>query len=392
MLRNSTPAILSVVSSFLLFNSTSVLAVEPAAVPLGEMNFYPSLNFATGHDDNILAEETGEKSSSVTRITPNFLLEAETDNTLYRLNYSIEKGILHSSNSDNYLDHNLTGTANIIGNSRNRIDLQVSTIKGHEARGDETGSATATDAPLKFDLNSLQAIYTYGGEEAKGQVELRAAYEDKDFTNFSSVTDSRDFDKISFGAQFNYRVTAKTSALFQATQNKIDYDDSNKDNTNRRFLVGATWEATAKTSGTVKVGWADKDFKDSSLKDTDGGTWDASINWNPKTYSTFIFSTGQEFGESTTADSHIDSSNYGLKWNHYWNDNLKTTIGYTLVNEDFSGSTQDDDTKTLLLGINHETRRWLNLGLGYTMVDKDSNVTGGSFKKNILMFTVQGSL
>jgi len=393
MQRYSTPVLQSIVSFFIFFNANAVLAVEPAAIPLGEMNLYPSLNFATGHDDNILATETGEQSSGITRITPNFLLEAETNNALYRLNYSLEKGILHSSNADNYLDHNLTGTANIIGNSRNRIDLRFSTIKGHEARGDETGSATATDAPLEFDLNSLQAIYTYGGEQAKGQVELRASYEDKNFTNFSSITDSRDYDKISFGAQFNYRITAKTSALFQATQSKIDYDSSNKDNTNRRFLVGATWDATAKTSGTIKVGWGEKDFKDSALKDTDGGTWDASINWNPRTYSTFIFSTGQEFGESTTADSHIDTSNYGVNWSHYWKDNFKTTISYTLVNEDFSGSTQeDDDTKTLLVGINHETRRWLNLGLGYTMIDKDSNITGASFKKNILMFTIQGAL
>jgi len=395
MQRKSTPILLTLISSALLLNTHSVSAVEPAAIPLGEMNLYPSLNFATGHDDNILAEETGKQSSWVTRITPNLLLEAETDNTLYRLNYSIEKGILHSSSADNYIDHNLTGTANIIGNSRNRIDLQFAVIKGHEARGDESGGATTTsDKPLEFDLNSMQAIYTYGGEDAIGRIEFDVGYENKDFTNFSSVTDSRNYDRISYGAQFEYRVTGKTSAIFQATQNKIDYDDPSvtKDNTNTKFLVGATWEATAKTSGTVKVGWADKNFKDDTRTDSDGGTWAASVNWNPRTYSTFVLSTGQVFGESTTADSSIDTSNYGLNWSHYWNDNLKTTIGYNLVNQDYSDSTRDDDIKTLVVGINHETRRWLNLGLGYTMVDKDSNQAGSSFKKNILMFTLQGSL
>jgi len=395
MQRKFTPVLLSLFSSILVLNANSVSAVEPAAVAIGEMNLYPSLSFATGHDDNILAEETGEQSSRVTRITPNLLLEAETDNTLYRLNYSIQKGILHSSNADNYLDHNLTGTANIIGNSRNRVDIQVEVIKGHEARGDESGGATTTsESPLEFDLNTLQAIYTYGGEDAIGRIELSLGYDNKDFTNFSSITDSRNYDRISFGAQFNYKITGKTSAVFQATQNKIDYDEASvtKDNTNTRFLVGTTWEATAKTSGTVKIGWADKDFKDNSRTDTDGGTWDASINWNPRTYSTVILTTGQEFGESTTADSSIDTSNYGVNWGHYWNDNLKTTVSYNLVNHDYSNSTRDDDTKTLLVGINHETRRWLNLGLGYTMVDKDSNLAGSSFKKNVLMFTAQGSL
>ncbi|EPJ56271.1 MAG: hypothetical protein OFPI_00610 [Osedax symbiont Rs2] len=392
MQRNSTPIFVSIVSSILFFNSNSVFAVEPAAIPIGEMNLYPSLNFATGYDDNILAEETGTKSSHITRITPNLLLEAETESSLLRLSYTIEKGILHSSTADNYLDHNLTGSANTIFDSRNRFDYRISMIKGHEARGDETGGATATDGVLEFDLNSMEAIYTYGGVDAKGRIELNAAYEDKNFTNFDSVTDSRDYDRISFGAKFGYRMTAKTAAVFEASQNRIDYEDSNKDNTNTLFLVGATWEATAKTSGTIKVGWADKNFKDSSLTDTSGGTWDASINWNPKTYSTFIFSTGQEFGESTTADSHIDSTTYGINWGHYWNDTLKSTIAYSLLNADFSGSTQDDDTKTLLVALNYETRRWLNLGLGYTMIEKNSNVSDGSFKKNILMFTLQGTL
>jgi hypothetical protein len=373
--------------------SNSASAIEPAAIPIGEMSLYPSINIVTGHDDNILATETDKVSSWVTRITPNLLLEAEDNNTLLRVNYSFEKGILHSSSDDNYLDHNLTSSVNYIINSRNRFDIQASLIKGHEARGEEDGGAISTaDKPLEYDLNSIQGIYTYGRREAKGQIELRTRYQDKDFTNFDSITSTRDFDQLDFAAKFKYKLTAKTSAVATVSQSKIDYDESNRDSTTNRYLLGAVWDATAKTTGKINVGWSEKDFKDASLTDADGGTWDAAINWNPKTYSTFTFNTGQEFGESTTTDTHIDTKSYGLSWQHFWKDHIKSNIGYNTQKENFSNSTRKDTTDTFVVSLNYETRRWLNFGIGYTLTDKDSNFNNVSFKKNTVMLTAQGSL
>jgi len=373
--------------------SSSVFAIEPAAIPIGEMSLYPSINIISGHDDNILATETNKVSSWVTRITPNLLLEAEDNNTLLRVNYSFEKGILHSSSDDNYLDHNLTSSINYIINSRNRFDIQASIIKGHEARGEEDGGAISTaNKPLEFDLNSIQGIYTYGRREAKGQIELRTRYQEKDFTNFDSITSTRDYDQLDFAAKFKYKLTAKTSAVATVSQSEINYEESNRDSTTNRYLLGATWDATVKTSGSINVGWSEKDFDDALLTDADGGTWDASINWNPKTYSTFTFNTGQEFGESTTTDTHIDTKSYGLSWQHFWKDHIKSNIAYNTQKEDFSNNIRKDTTDTFLLSINYETKRWLNFGIGYTLTDKDSNVSNVSFKKNTVMLTAQGSL
>ncbi|NRA22666.1 MAG: outer membrane beta-barrel protein [Oceanospirillaceae bacterium] len=376
----------------LIFSQHS-LAIEPAAIPIGEMNLFPSLNVITGYDDNILSTETNKISSWITRISPSFLLEAEDHNTLLRVGYSLEKGILHSSSPDNYLDHNFTTSINYIANSRNRFDLQASYIVGHEARGDEDGGAiSSTSSPLEYDLKTIQGIYTYGRKEATGIIELRARYQDKEFTNFRLVTLSRDYEQVDLGAEFKYRLTAKTSAIANITRNDIDYDTSNRDSTNMRYLLGATWEATAKTSGTIKVGWSEKDFKDASLDDGSGGTWDAEIYWNPKSYSTFIFSSGQEYGESTTAASYIDTNTYGINWQHFWKDNIKSTVAVNILEENYSNSIRKDTTDTFLLGLNYEMKRWLNLGLGYTYTDKDSNINALSFKKNSIMFTVQASL
>ncbi len=373
--------------------SVNLYAIEPAVVPVGAFDLYPSISFATGHDDNIQSTSTNEISSHVTRISPNLLIEAETDIMLLQINYAFEKGIISSSSNDNYLDHNLTASAQIIGNSRNRINLVASAVKGHEVIGQQAGGAqTVTNSPIKFDLNTLDATYLFGGAEAIGQIELRSRLQDKRFTNYRSTLSARDYDQLDLSASFKYRVTDKTRAVATIVNSKIDYDNLNRDSTKTKYLIGATWDATAKTSGSINVGWSEKDFKDSSLKDDSGGTWDAAITWAPKSYSVFEFSTGQDFGESTTTDSHIDSKSYAVSWNHFWKDNIKSIVSYEKINQDFSNNQRKDKTKNIVIGFNYEPQRWLNLGLGYTLTDTDSNLSTASFKKNTIMFTVQGSL
>jgi hypothetical protein len=373
--------------------SNPLWAIEAAAIPIGEAALYPSLNIISGFDDNILATEQNEESSWVTRINPNFLFEAEKENILAQLNYSLEKGIIHSSSEDNYFDQNLTGTLNILANRKNRFDLQTSIAQGHEARGDEDGGAvTQTTAPLEYSLKSVQGIYTFGGLKAKGNIELSGGYKDKKFTNFRDITQTRDFDQVDLGAAFKYRVSDRTSANAKIIRYELDYDHSNKDNTNTRYLLGAAWDATAKTSGFIDIGWSEKDFDDSTIEDTNGGTWDISINWKPKTYSTFIFNSGQEFGESTADSSYINTKNYGINWDHYWKEHIKTTLSYNKTSEDYGNSDRKDTTDTYTFGVNFETKRWLNMGLGYTIIDRKSNFNDRSFEKNTLLLTVQMSL
>jgi hypothetical protein len=373
--------------------SLNLHAIEPAVVPLGAFDLYPSLIIAMGHDDNIQSTNSNEISSKITRINPNLLIEAETDIMLLQINYGFEKGIISSSSSDNYLDHDLTASAQIIGNSRNRINLIASIRKGHEVIGQQAGGAqTVTNSPIKFNLNTLDATYIFGGAEAKGQIELRSRLQNKKFTNYRSTTSERDYDQLDLSASFKYRITDKTRAVATVVNSKIDYDDLNKDSTKTKYLIGATWDATAKTSGSINVGWSNKNFKDSNLEDDSGRTWDAAITWAPKTYSVFELSTGQDFSESTTTDSHIDSRNYILSWNHFWKDSIKSIISYEKSNQDFSNSQRSDKSKTITIGMNYEPKRWLNLGLGYTLTDTDSNLETANFKKNTILFTVQGSL
>jgi hypothetical protein len=51
------------------------------------------------------------------------------------------------------------------------------------------------------------------------------------------------------------------------------------------------WEATAKTTGTVRVGWLDEKFADSLYPSFSSPNWDVAICWSPLAYSHFDLST-----------------------------------------------------------------------------------------------------
>jgi hypothetical protein len=395
-MNNSTPKkwLIATITSMTYFTSfTAIAALKPAAVAIGELNLYPTVDISSSYNDNFRYRENNEESSWITSVNPNFVLEGEQRNAKYQLSYGLDQGIFHSSSADDYLDHDLSGAANFIGNSRNRVDLEAGYRKGHETRGRESGgSSSDTPKPLEFDLQTLGAVYTFGRKEAKGRIKLRANYADKNYTNFKVITDSRDYSRTGVGSTFYYRMSGKMSALFELTGNKVEYDDSNKDNRNTKVFTGLSWDTTGKTTGEIKVGYAEKDFDDASLNDTDGSTWDAEVTWKPKSYSTFTLNFGQDFAESNGNNTFIDTDTYIIDWSHLWSDRLKSTLALETFIEQFSNSPRKETTSDFTIGLNYNSRRWLNLGVAYTLRDKDSNFPNLSYQSNEIAFTLRASM
>lgn len=378
-------------------------AVEPASIPVGGLSLTPTVDLRTGHDDNIFRTEDNEVSSWITVLSPRVELVAEKANDRYSLSYDMERGVYHSSQNDNYLDHELEGQANIELNSRNRLDLLAAYLKTHNARGDDDGGvligpdATLVPKPLRYSVSRLSGIYTYGSEGAKGRIEAKLDYKSRVYQNFREVTAGRDRDTLTAGLTFYYRIAPKTRALVEVRRTSIDYDitpttAATLDSNETKYLVGLTWDATAKTSGTIKVGRIKKDFDAATRNDESGSTWEAALEWAPRTYSVFTLTAGQELDESAGGNDYIDTRSWGLNWSHGWNDRFTSQLAYSSVTEEYNVTQRKDETDELTIGVNYDFRRWLTAGLGYTYSDRDSNFDGFGSSSNVFMMTVQGSM
>jgi len=191
----------------------------------------------------------------------------------------------------------------------------------------------------------------------------------------------------------------RTEVLIQARHTNINYtDDSSPGPTQssgeNHYYLGLKWEATAKTTGYVKVGYMTKNFDSSAIKDYSGKSWEVGVRWSPLTYSVFDLVTSRVTNEATGVGSAILSNNYGLTWNHAWSSRLRTQALAGYRHDDFLDSSPNRVDKTATFGakVSYDFRRWLLLGAEYTHTDRNSTLNFDDYKRNLFLLTVGATL
>jgi hypothetical protein len=371
---------------------------KPSGVPWGPVVVYPEADVTFKSNDNIYSQPSSgvRKSANITVLAPKVKLEAKTGPHTFDATYRVEHGSYSGVSSANYTDQAVSGTATWVFSGRSGLRLMAEYLQGHDDQGAVPGVATHAN-PDKYHQSSFNASGGYGAEGAQGRLEFEAGLINKRHDNFrldnagNPDNTKRDRDDAKLGATFYWRIMPKTQLLFQAVQTKYDYIPASfgtwttLDNTERKYLVGVTWEAAAKTTGIFKVGSTRKNFSDSSLRDFSGTSWDGTVKWSPLTYSNFDFTTGKSPGESTIGNASLDTR-YGVSWNHVWNSRLSSLASLNTTKTAYqanAGVAQTDKINALGLKLNYQWMRTVKLGLGYDRTDKTSTSAASEYKRNI---------
>ncbi|MCK9382727.1 MAG: outer membrane beta-barrel protein [Sulfuritalea sp.] len=380
---------------------------KPAGIPWGAVVVYPEADLTFKSNDNIYSGSglvNPTKSANIWVVAPKVKLEAKTGPHTFDATYRVEHGSYVGVSSANYTDQGLTGNAAWVFSGRSGLKLTAEYLVGHDDQGATPGVAAHAN-PDKWHQSSFGGVAGYGAEGAQGRIEVDAGLISKRYDNFESDTfgnpdnAKRDHDDARVGATFYWRVMPKTQLLFQAAQTKYDYTQGSfigvggvpnwttLDSTERKYLVGVTWEAAAKTTGIFKVGHVKKDFSDAGLRDFSGTGWEGTVKWSPLTYSNFDFTTGRMPSESTIGNASMDSK-YGVAWNHAWNSRLSSIATYTNTKNEYQyndgvAAPQTDKTNALGLKLNYQWMRTLRLGVGYDRTDKTSTNPASEYKRNI---------
>lgn len=371
--------------------SGSALAVEAMSIKLAEgLEFTPSLKVSESYDDNFREVEENEESSWVTRISPTLSLTAYGRKSEYVLSYTADSDTFHSSHKDNNTDHHLTADAGFRFDARNQLVLNAGYHKV-----EETTSSTPGVEGDKYNTKNVGGVYTYGAETATAQVDFGADYKELRYDNSGQLNAEKERDATALRSTFYYRVAPKTRVLAEVRHTDYSYvSEKSLDATNIAFLTGLTWEATAKTTGTVKFGREKKSFDRNDNDDQSNGMWEAGITWQPRTYSTFNLKARRALDEGENGASAIEATSTTLDWKHYWLDRVYSTASYTRSEQDYIDDSNNrlDKTDIFGLGLNYEMRRWLDIGVGYKYADNDSNFANESYERNIYSISITASL
>jgi len=358
----------------------------------------PSMVVSGQHNDNITRAETRIISSWETIVNPAIDITAGSEINQFIVHYDFERGDFASSRNDSYSDHYASGAIHNELTSKAVVDITASYNKSHDARGTTfSGITTGFNTPDRWHETVATAQFSYGGKNAAGRIEFNGGFAAKRYVNHRSLTIGRDLNTTNAGAIFYYRIAPRTSALLEGDYDNLDYRLVNSllDSHQLTLYTGLTWEATAKTTGTVKAGWQRKKLKRGNLSGGGFFSLDAQVEWAPLTYSIWTLQSAIKATESDSngsSGSYIKTNNVQLDWTHEWTDRLKHTASVGYQHDRYIGTVRRDNTVIASVGVDYELAPWLVMGAVYDYTKRVSNAVNASYRGNIYSLTITGTL
>lgn len=379
-------------------------AVEPADIRLGPIYLAPTLDTEARYEDNLFRTEKNEKDTWVAEVAPRIQAWVQNGPNTYSLGYKLTNSTYASSHADDFTDHLVNLDLHHEFNARNVANVFGEYYDGHEERGtglSEGGISRLIDKPVEYDRATLGGDYTFGSRESRGRLKLAAKTDTYEYQNFRHFTQYRDRDQDTLSGIFFWQVAAKTDLVFEVRAITNEYDATNPDDAfgtydseELLYLGGLSWDATATISGIIKLGVYDRQYDSSFRRDDDGFSWEVDLQYKPRTYSKFDFSTRRFSQETNGLGNSINTDEYSADWRHDWNSRSRTAVSLLYANDDYTGDNTQRDDERFAAEASYKlaVRRWFDLGLGYRYENRDSNLHNFSYSQNVYFISADFSL
>ena len=354
---------------------------------------YPSVTADMQHNDNIYSTPNNKTGDRILVLTPALRLETKQAGNTFSLRMSSAIGEYQNNKSDNYTNTSLGGLANLNLGTRLRARLEAEYLDGVDPRGSTNNSLSTT--PDHYRQTRGQGIFSYGAQGARGHLDLELGQVRREYLNNRATTVASDRVVDNLGATFYWRVGPKTTLLFQGKHSKVDYvlSTSTLGSIENAFLAGATWEASAKTSGTFRFGVTKKDFDDSARGSSTGISWTGQVRWSPRTYSHVDLSLNRAPAETSGGvGNFIDRTSTGARWTHAWSTTFTTEALASYLTDAYQGAARTDNTQDYGLRATYKMRRWLSFGGNYAHTIRSSDDSNFDYKRNVFMLFLNATL
>nr|WP_215909058.1 outer membrane beta-barrel protein [Pseudoalteromonas ostreae] len=375
--------------------SAPTLAVElqPGSVMTKDgAEVTPMLKLGVSSNDNFFMTPSTTQSRLIWNIAPSLeaLIEDGPDN--YKFDIASSTSFHNQDTTDNFTQVNVGTVVHKEFTSQHRLDVVGDADWLYEPRGTglTEGQGNAIDDLIDYQQQNLTARYEYGALSSKAMVALTVGYYNKNYQNFTAISQYRNYDKPMLGIVGYYNTQAGTRTFLEVKQENYRYDviDSNgvsRDSDDVKVLFGMEWEATAVTTGSFKVGYQNKDFESNLRNNFSGLSWEATVVWKPLSYSSVQLVTSRAAKDPLLQGDYIKESVYGATWQHDWSEYISSVASVNYVDQEYSGNfDRKDKVKNARLGLNYLAS---NFGMitGYVdFIDRNSTQADIEFDRVIV--------
>lgn len=377
-------SILASVLTATLFISTNVNAEERQGLLLNAA-------LIAEHDDNVLRKVNPTADNAI-KLAPELQYLTHFGKHLFAINYDGEYALYNDNDKLNYDDHNISISARLDHSLKINSEFKLSYKDEIEEPG--TNNSTSLLITQFNQTNKTQALakFYYGTKQSIGQLVLRLDHNEYRYTN--NLQSYRDVDRNRITGTFFYRIAPKTRLLFQASIGDYDYiiksqfpDQSSKETF---YLAGVEWDITAKTSGTFKLGYQGKNFKQDVYNDITGLSYMLDMTWKPNTYSKIKIGASRMTQESSQLlTSAFVTNSYTVDAEHEITPRTKLKAAYTYDNDDIvTIRSRTDKRHNIVLGVDHSLLTWLNISLDYRFIERRSDFKIYEYKANVIALSL----
>lgn len=389
----------SVIGSVIIPFSPSIPQPNPSAsenaglprrrgsLDLEPVRVYPFAGIAFGHNSNIVGSDVEKVSSGFLVLTTRLLAEARSGESRHTLSYDGNFGKYVSSPNDDFNDHEVTAQSVNQFTARADMSARLFYLNKSDPRG--LLARTFSSVPDRWNAIGFDANFGYGAKAAKGRIEAFLSAADKDYQNNRDRTVLYDVRTSSVGGRFLYRVSPKTRLLSELQIRQFDYNSvAELDNKEVRALIGATWEAAASTTGTIKAGWMNKNFQAPGRSDFSGANFEAQIRWEPRSYSMVDLIASRSAVDSFGIGVYAVETSLGTVWSHSWRSYLSTRAILSYANNRFEGLPRTDNLILAKFGSFYNLTSWVKAGAEISFQKRTSDEEAVEFRRSVVMFTL----
>lgn len=355
----------------------------------------PTVTLAIGKNDNVgLSNGVSPKTNTnFTILSPKVSIEMPTHGNVYSATYSGAYANYSGDSQDNYNNHNVNLAAKNDWSSRVNTLLKAEYIKGHNNRN---ALPTGNSSKELWHTAGVKGRLHYGADGAQGQFELSAGQQSKRYdTNASGFTQNLAYDSTPLQATFFYKVAPATNMILQASTTSFKYQAATAQQWNskqQQYMVGVKWDATAKTSGSFKIGQVSKSFDSGLYAKKSGAAWNVAVAWSPRTYSVVNFSLSQKASESFNTGSFMIARDSKIDWRHEWSGRIKSNLMFDDGTNTFQATNQINKRQTYSAKLSYAVNRWLNAGLEYKNTRRNSTNALYNYTQSVYMLILKGTL
>jgi hypothetical protein len=401
----------SIVFSLLILTMPCRLMAEPEKISFGNLKIIPSLSGQAIYDTNIyLKNGTDETTNKIEHdwiyhVMPGIMLNyTMPERGSINLGYQGDWAFYNNNTNNNWKSQKVMAGINydapggmILG-----IDNLWTTTEDPYGSADQYALGRVTKR-WNDDLKS-KAGYNFG---KVFKVLLFYNFYKQDYNDIVDYT--QDYSSNEFGIGLETKIMSKTWGFVRYHYGQRYYNtfyggltsDFNSDFNWHRVNTGLSWDATAKLSGELNVGYMWKKYKNEFTDTThtamreDRNTWIAatSISYKPFTTTTLTLNIDRAVRDTNAGtNEYFDDTGVGLSLKQVLLTKFVFNLSGQYSRNEYNLPVTDnrvDNNYTAITGLDYNIQDWMTVGISYKFMKKNCNITVNEFRDEQFMATLK---